>query len=350
MGGLVGRLFREGLSGLAGQVDLAHPGVYALMGSAAMLGGFTQMSIAIVVLLLEATHDYPLVAPLMLSVTFARITARALNHRAYDEHLILLKQVPYLEEELPAELDEENWLACELCEGIPTTSMLSRNMNVESLEWALSADVKREQFPVMDEGRLQGIVQRSHLKVLLHSRDNVSVDSQRTEVFSKVFAKVFASRKPKTEDEDDDGLDLERIVSKMTNRNEETGLPVHLLMDSTPHTIWEDTPIGRFYPLFSRLGVAALCVIARDGQLKGILTRKYITAASNMHVKTSRATVVKPFLCMESPSTDDNVVNAFSTPDTDASENGGEEGVSSLRDAAKQADDPFAEVSVIEMA
>ena len=34
--------------------DLAHPGVYALIGSGAMLGGFTQMTVAVVVMLVEA--------------------------------------------------------------------------------------------------------------------------------------------------------------------------------------------------------------------------------------------------------------------------------------------------------
>jgi H+/Cl- antiporter ClcA len=46
----------------------AHPGFYAVCGAAAMLSGFTHMSLAIVVLLIEASMDLELTIPLMVSI------------------------------------------------------------------------------------------------------------------------------------------------------------------------------------------------------------------------------------------------------------------------------------------
>merc|ERR1719436_851131 len=102
IGAISGRLFGE-LLDLSG-AGASHAGTYAIVGSAAMLGGFTHMTLAIVVLLVEATRDLGLIPPLMLSIFVAHLVSKWMNPHAYDEHLIHKKGVAFLDAELPEEL------------------------------------------------------------------------------------------------------------------------------------------------------------------------------------------------------------------------------------------------------
>merc|ERR1719210_2343315 len=113
IGALCGRILGEALAKT--DAVFADPGVFSMVGSAAMLGGFTHMTIAIVVLLAEAAHDLSLVPLLMLSIFVSHIFVRLCNHHGYDEILILEKGVPFLESELPLSLAISNCTARTLC-------------------------------------------------------------------------------------------------------------------------------------------------------------------------------------------------------------------------------------------
>lgn len=54
----------------------AVSGVYAMIGSAAMLCGFKRMSMAVVVFVATAANDFNLVPPLMLSVVVSLILSK----------------------------------------------------------------------------------------------------------------------------------------------------------------------------------------------------------------------------------------------------------------------------------
>eukprot|EP00397_Hematodinium_sp_SG-2012_P005325 GEMP01005343.1.p1 GENE.GEMP01005343.1~~GEMP01005343.1.p1 ORF type:complete len:753 (+),score=156.63 GEMP01005343.1:136-2394(+) len=70
MGACVGRALGEALK--LGGFNVAKPGVYAFIGSGAMLGGFTHMTIAIVALLVEVTEDLSAILPLVVGVAVGR--------------------------------------------------------------------------------------------------------------------------------------------------------------------------------------------------------------------------------------------------------------------------------------
>lgn len=72
LGALMGRWLRQvfevtGTNDRLG-LELAHPGIYAFLGSAAMLAGFSRMSVAIVVLLVELSQNIGLGLGLMVSM------------------------------------------------------------------------------------------------------------------------------------------------------------------------------------------------------------------------------------------------------------------------------------------
>ena len=98
LGAAFGRLYGQLLGSLLSFTawNLSQPGVYALIGSAAMLGGMARMTISITVIMIEATNDYSYGLPLMLTLMTARWVGNCFNEGLYDIH-IHLNQVPLLE-------------------------------------------------------------------------------------------------------------------------------------------------------------------------------------------------------------------------------------------------------------
>ena len=94
LGASVGRLFGECVAGF-GWAD-SQPGVYSLIGAAAVLGGMSRMTISLTVILIEATNDYTYGLPLMLTLITARWVGNCFNDGLYDIH-IHLNCVPLLE-------------------------------------------------------------------------------------------------------------------------------------------------------------------------------------------------------------------------------------------------------------
>ena len=76
---------------------------YALVGAGAMLGGFTRMTITIVVLLVESSGDVSLVLPLSLCVYLGNVAASHLIH-PYDEALMHLKRIAFLDDEVARDI------------------------------------------------------------------------------------------------------------------------------------------------------------------------------------------------------------------------------------------------------
>lgn len=81
------------------------------------------MTVAVVVMLMEAVSDLSVVSPLMLGISVARVVSGFINRHAYDEGLLILKGmaltplfnssfmqgIPYLEAEPPTQKLSEPW-------------------------------------------------------------------------------------------------------------------------------------------------------------------------------------------------------------------------------------------------
>ena len=86
-------LFRE-CSSLSYCID---PGVYSLIGSAAMLSGVTRMTVSLVVIMFEITGDVQYIVPIMITVMVAKWFGDGIcKDGIYDEH-ILLNEYPFLD-------------------------------------------------------------------------------------------------------------------------------------------------------------------------------------------------------------------------------------------------------------
>ena len=102
-----------------------------MCGAAAMLGGFTHMTLAIVVLLVEAANDLGLITLLMLSISISRIVSTSISHHGYDEVLIHKKGAPFLGSEVPQELEREGCTAFDLVDEVPNQCFLPPKASVE---------------------------------------------------------------------------------------------------------------------------------------------------------------------------------------------------------------------------
>jgi len=261
IGALLGRFVGEALTLLG--LGTSHAGMFSIVGSAAMLSGFTQMTLAIVVLLIEASMDLNLVGPLMLSVFVSHVVARSIHHHAYDEQLILKKGIAFLDAELPHGVDGSAIHAVDMVKPLPKVARLAPFTSVEEVVQALACEGVTE-FPVIKDGHCIGLVKRKRLEVALRGRNG---DVQ--ELYDDPVAEADLWQRS-----------YDTIVRNMLGQqflldDGEGGgeVPVSLIMDIAPYTLLEDMPLGRLYSLFTKCGVSAACVITQQGEFSGILTK-----------------------------------------------------------------------------
>ncbi|XP_060598222.1 H(+)/Cl(-) exchange transporter 3-like [Ruditapes philippinarum] len=73
------------------------PGLYAMVGAAAALGGVTRMTVSLVVIMFELTGGLQYIVPLMLATMASKWVGDALGKQGiYDAH-IRLNGYPYLD-------------------------------------------------------------------------------------------------------------------------------------------------------------------------------------------------------------------------------------------------------------
>jgi chloride channel 7 len=316
IGAMSGRFVGEVVNNL-GFVPVAPPGVYALAGSAAMLGGFTHMTIAIVVLLVEAAHDLSLVTPLMLSIIVSRMVSTSINHHAFDEMLILQKGVPFLDAEIPETLDHGGIVAGDLCEKLPQEAMLQPMASMGEVSKALG-QITVTDFPIVCGSACIGLVTRTRLEAALAARTKglltpglgkkrsepqttpplvskspevvgecpspaSSISSRRrvSEVSAGIGSSIGSSLA-----EEDQAVNLSRYIDGLFDRRRpsqaftDAPLPVTRIMDPAPYVLVEDMPVVRFYSLFSNSGASVACVISSRGDFRGLLSRRSLIKAT----------------------------------------------------------------------
>lgn len=103
MGGSFGRLQGEIMQSLVPTGDV-HPGVWAMLGAAAMLSGVTRITITITVILMETTGEWSLILPTMAVVIMSKSIADQFNISLYDMH-VELKCIPFVEPDPPRAIE-----------------------------------------------------------------------------------------------------------------------------------------------------------------------------------------------------------------------------------------------------
>jgi len=94
IGAVIGRLFGTMLGDILQKPF--DPSIYALVSSAAMMSGFSRMTISLVVIILELTENTQFLLPIMLAVMCAKWVGDAFGKSIYDEQMEL-KSITYLD-------------------------------------------------------------------------------------------------------------------------------------------------------------------------------------------------------------------------------------------------------------
>eukprot|EP00928_Gymnodinium_smaydae_P025154 TRINITY_DN20126_c0_g1_i1.p1 TRINITY_DN20126_c0_g1~~TRINITY_DN20126_c0_g1_i1.p1 ORF type:complete len:734 (-),score=66.16 TRINITY_DN20126_c0_g1_i1:100-2250(-) len=252
IGGMYGRSVGNVVRYMYPGAGLAKPGVYAMMGSAAMLCGFKRVSLAVVLFIAECGNDWNLIPPLMMTVSVSYILNHSYLGRGYDDEQIRRKHLPFLES-IP-----HGGLYGKVAKIFIDESRLSipPTVPLERVEGLLSDNGDVYDIPVVGANNFcVGFMSPARLKAALaHVRTH--------------------RRNPELEVHINAGLGL---IEHRSSQAESSDLCLDQLMDRSPFKIEEEMPAPRVVQLFAKMGLNTACVVSSRGEYRGVITRANVS-------------------------------------------------------------------------
>ncbi|XP_076336973.1 H(+)/Cl(-) exchange transporter 5-like isoform X1 [Tachypleus tridentatus] len=265
MGAIMGRMIGIGMEQLAYHYpylwvfqgacstgeNCLSPGLYAMVGAAACLGGVTRMTVSLVVIMFELTGSVKYIVPLMAAVMASKWVGDAFGRRGiYDAH-INLNGYPYMD-------SKEEYIYTALAADImtprrnesPLCVITQDTMTVDDVENILKS-TDHNGFPVIisqESQYLVGFVLRKDLTLALA---NVKKTQEGVVGESHV---LFTSHSSQSS--------LGPPAVKLRK-----------ILDMAPITITDQTPVETVIDMFCKLGLRQVLVI-HNGRLLGIITKK----------------------------------------------------------------------------
>jgi chloride channel 7 len=297
----------------------AQDGMFALIGAASMLGGMARMTISLTVIILECTGVIEWGLPIMVALMAARWVGNSFNEGLYDVH-IHLKHLPFLE------FDPPFYARFLRVENIMSTPPVTVNQIAKVGEiYDILRECNHGGFPVVIPGKpregesasdarqrlrrrnkFAGLIYRRHLCVLLQRKDffvekplpfTRRPAGDTTLLYNDQYALSYRDlesnypRYPTIQEIklDDDERDLWMDLTPY--------------MNTTPHTVQDQTPVPRAFRLFRSLGLRHLVrsflssscshagsthslslyvlqvVLNRNNEVRGMISRKDLTPA-----------------------------------------------------------------------
>jgi chloride channel 7 len=270
-GRIVGRMVAAVFSGLNPPIDTS---IYALVGSAAMMAGFSRTTISLCVILVELTENTQFLLPIMLAVTCAKWVGDAFSKSIYDE-LMELKSIPYLENHPP------HYTYLTGIEDVMAHPVVCIN-EVENLKKIVEIlqTTSHNGFPVVkkvSEDRKQvycGIVLRKQLLVLLETHKYHERTSRITpEVLDyHVYIQLMNHT-----------WDLNKIDLPSAHSMSDYVLDVRPYMDRSQVVVSNKFSFVDAYRLFVSQGLRHLPIVNEDYNVVGIVTRKDLLSLEHEH-------------------------------------------------------------------
>ncbi|XP_054821234.1 chloride channel protein CLC-d-like [Prosopis cineraria] len=258
-------------------------GTYALLGAASFLGGSMRMTVSLCVIMVEITNNLQLLPLIMLVLLISKAVGDAFNEGFYEEQA-RLKGIPLLESRPKYEM--RNMTAKEAC-GSRRVVSFPRVVKVADAVSILRSN-EHNGFPVIDHTRsgeslVIGLVLRSHLLVILHSK----VDFQHIPIpgdtrgtanlirhHSDEFTKPISSK----------GICLNDI--HLSSDDLEKYIDLAPFLNPSPYIVPEDMSLSKVYNLFRQLGLRHLFVVPRPSCVLGLITRKDLLIEDTENVNT----------------------------------------------------------------
>ncbi|CAL9045809.1 putative chloride channel-like protein CLC-g [Musa acuminata AAA Group] len=266
---LTGATYGRLVGMLMGSHSTLNHGLFAVLGSASLLGGSMRMTVSVCVIILELTNNLLLLPLVMLVLLISKTVADVFNADVYDM-LVKLKGLPYLEAHAEPYMRQ-------LTVGDVVGGPLQIFNGVEKVSNIvhLLKTTGHHGFPVVDEPPfssspvLFGLILRAHLLVLLkkktflHARTLVSID------VSKQFSAEDFAKRGSGKHENIEGIDL-------TAEEMDMYVDLHPYTNTSPYTVVETMSLAKALILFREVGLRHLLVIPKSSSrapVVGILTR-----------------------------------------------------------------------------
>ncbi|KAG8066458.1 hypothetical protein GUJ93_ZPchr0004g40047 [Zizania palustris] len=250
------------------QSTLDH-GLFAVLGSAALLGGSMRMTVSLCVVILELTNNLLMLPLVMLVLLISKTVADAFNADVYDL-LVKLKGFPYLEGHVEPYMRQ-------LSVSDVVTGPLQTFSGIEKVGHIVHVlrTTGHNGFPVVDEPPflhspvLYGLILRAHLLVLLRNKDffqNCTASAQdASKHFSPDdFAKRGSGKHDRIEEIEFSAEEMEMFVD------------LHPFTNTSPYTVVETMSLAKAHVLFRQVGLRHLLVLPKSSErapVVGILTR-----------------------------------------------------------------------------
>ncbi|CAE1312273.1 CLCN3_4_5 [Acanthosepion pharaonis] len=229
------------------------PGLYAIVGIAAVLGGVTRMTVSLVVVIFELTGGLLYIVPMMVAVMTSKWVGDAFGREGiYDAH-IQLNGYPYLDnkEEFTHTTIASDVMRPRINE--PPLHVITRDsMTLEEVECLLK-DTNHSGFPVVVSKETQyliGFVLRRDLNIAITNARKI------LDGISNESIVYFTSHVPPSE-------------GVMTP----TPLKLKRILDMSPITITDQSTMETVVQMFRKLGLRQT-LVTHNGRLLGIITKK----------------------------------------------------------------------------
>ncbi|KAK2986216.1 hypothetical protein RJ640_010050, partial [Escallonia rubra] len=266
---LTGASYGRFIGMLVGSHSNLNHGLFAVLGSASLLGGSMRMTVSLCVIILELTNNLLLLPLIMLVLLVSKTVADAFNGNIYDL-IMKLKGFPYLETHAEPYMRQ-------LTVGDVVTGPLQLLHGVEKVRNIVHVleTTGHNGFPIIDESPrseapvLFGLVLRANLIVLLKKKAFL-LDPVRTDIdaFKQFSAEDFGKK----------GLGRgDRIKDiELTEEEMEMFIDLHPFSNASPYTVVETMSLAKALTLFREVGLRHLLVIPKisgRSPVVGILTR-----------------------------------------------------------------------------
>ncbi|KAK6156538.1 hypothetical protein DH2020_010786 [Rehmannia glutinosa] len=254
---------------LVGSNSNLNHGLFAVLGSASLLGGSMRMTVSLCVIILELTNNLLLLPLIMIVLLISKTVADAFNGNIYDL-IMALKGLPYLEAHTEPYMRQ-------LTVGDVVMGPLQIFHGFEKVSNVVHVlkTTRHNGFPVIDEPPnsvspvLFGLILRAHLLTLLKSkaflRTPTQVDRDAIVQFSvEDFGKKGLGHGDKIED------------IELSEEEMEMYIDLHPFTNTSPYTVVETMSLAKALILFRQVGLRHLLVIPKvSGRVPvvGILTR-----------------------------------------------------------------------------
>ncbi|XP_067644434.1 H(+)/Cl(-) exchange transporter 5 isoform X3 [Eurosta solidaginis] len=230
--------------------NLITPGLYAMVGAAATLGGVTRMTVSLVVIMFELTGGVGYIVPLMAAAMASKWVGDALGRQGiYDAH-IALNGYPFLDSK---EEFAHTTLAADVMQPKrnETLNVITQDsMTVDDVETLLK-ETEHNGYPVVVSKQSQylvGFVLRRDLNLALVNAKRLIEGIAGTSIV------LFTSTAP-----------IQNLGPPP--------LKLKKILDMAPITVTDQTPMETVVDMFRKLGLRQT-LVTHNGRLLGVITKK----------------------------------------------------------------------------